>query len=126
MKTATNPVIQIYKEINVGKHTTVSHYELIETNFKPLLSKLLHISNDRKCAKSSPVYWLRERRGNKWSPCLTGLFKTDSINIYKGDLEKKKHLIIFKFSEDNSLLTLYIFKNFYTRNLSTIKRFLDR
>lgn len=118
------PIIQVYKEVNIGKYKSVKHYELIQTNFKPILSELLNISKDRNCALSAPVYWLKERRYNKWSRCLTGLFKTSKINVFKGDLQKRRHLVLFKFSETDNTLTVFTFENYYTKDLNQIWRFL--
>lgn len=120
------PVIQIYNEVNIGKFLSTRHYELIETNFKPVLTDKLNISKDRKCANSRPVYWLKERRENKWSQCLTGLFKTKRCNVYKGDLCKKRHLILFKFSDNRNTLTVFIFCNYYSKDLSEVWHFIDK
>lgn len=119
------PIIQVYKEVNAGKYKSVKHYELIQTNFKPLLSELLNISKDRNCALSTPEYWLKDRRNNKWSPCLTGLFKTIKNNVYKGDLQKKRHLVLFKFSDNDNTLTVFTFENNYTRDLSEVWKLLN-
>jgi hypothetical protein len=115
------PVIHIYKEINVGKFKGVKHYELIECNYRSILSNLINISKDRNCAQSKPVYWLKERNGEKWQKyCTTGLFKTGKTNIFKGDVDKKKHLLLFKFSNKASTLTAMYFENYYTKDLTNL------
>lgn len=119
------PIIQVYKEVNIGKYKSVKHYELLETNFKPILSELLNISKDRNCALSTPEYWLKHRLNNKWSTCLTGLFKTPKNNVFKGDLQKRKHLVLFKYSQTDNTLTVFTFENYYTRDLSNVWHFLN-
>lgn len=114
------PITYVYKEINEGKYKGVKHYELIESKTTPIFSNLLNLSKDRNCAQSMPVYWLRIRQGNKWSNCITGLFKTGYKYIYKGDTQRKKNLVVFKFSDNESTLTLKYFKGYYTNDLSNV------
>ncbi|RMA56644.1 hypothetical protein BXY75_3347 [Ulvibacter antarcticus] len=115
------PVTHVYKEINEGKFKGVKHYELKEViNGTLQLTELINISKDRNCAQSMPEYWLKIRNDNKWSKCITGLFKTGINYIYKGDLQRKKHLILFKFSTDAKTLKVFVFKDFYTRDLSNV------
>jgi len=127
MTTATpRPIIHVFKEINEGKYKSVKHYELIEVkNGTTQLSNLINISKDRNCAQSLPTYWLKERNGKNWKKhCTTGLFKTGIANIYKGDLNRKKHLIIFDFSEGANILTVFLFHNYYTIDLSNVLHLL--
>jgi hypothetical protein len=115
------PITHVFSEINEGKFKGVRHYELIEVkNGTTQLSELINISKDRNCAQSMPDYWLKIRNGEKWSNCITGLFKTGFKNIFKGDTEKKKNLIIFKFTENAKTLTAYYFDNYYTTDLSKV------
>lgn len=121
MATATiTPVIHIYKEINVGKYKSVKHYELISTkNGSNKLTDLINVSKDRNCAKSSPVFWLQIRKGNKWvKPRLTGLFKTSEKGFFKGDIDKRRCLLIFQFV--NNGLVIYYFENYYSGNLEGV------
>jgi hypothetical protein len=118
MGTAT-PITHVFSEINEGKYKSVKHYELIEVNNGTTqLSQLINISKNQNCAQSMPDYWLKVRNGNKWSNCITGIFKTGFSNIYKGDTQKKKNLIVFKFSDNSKTLTVYFFKDYYTKYLS--------
>lgn len=119
-----HPVIHIYKEINVGKYKSVKHYELIESNYKPILSNLINISKDRNCAQSMPDYWLKLKDGKKWTKCITGLFKTIKHNLFKGDIDKKKHLVLFQFSDSAKTLKIFYFQNYYTKDLSNVLSFL--
>ena len=118
------PVIHVFKEMNVGKYKTTKHYKLLEVkNGTTLLSNQVNISKNQNCALSMPDYWLKIKQGKKWSGCLTGLFKTGVNLIYKGDINHKKHLVIFKFSSDASTLTILYFVNYYTKDLSRILPF---
>ncbi len=116
------PIIHSYTEINPGKFAEVKHYELKEvTNGNQILSNLINVSKDRNFAKSNPDYWLKIREGKKWkTPALTGLFKTDFSFVYKGDSQHKKNLIIVKFSNDASQVSIYYFKDFYTHDLKPL------
>jgi len=121
------PSIYIYKEINVGKYSTTKHFELVNcNNDNNNLTNLIKISKDRGFAKSLPVYWLDTRTKNKWDDVsLTGLFKTSIMNLFKGDINKKKHLLLFKFSENANSLMIYCFKDFYTSNLKEVLQVID-
>lgn len=118
----SKPTIHIFKEFNVGKTATTRYYKLEQTiNGISLLTKEIKIENDRKFAKSKPVFWTSLRVNNKWqTPRLTGLFKTPYKNIYIGDTEFKRNLLVFKFSVDAQSLKVYYFKDYYTRNLREI------
>jgi hypothetical protein len=115
------PTIHTYKEINSGRFASVKHYLLDHvTNDNCFLSEQLNISKDRKFARSNPDYWLKIKEGKKWSKPLTGLFKTSTENVFHGDCNYKQHLIILKFTEDESRATVYYFKDFYTADLTHI------
>jgi len=125
MATQTIPVTYIFKEINIGKYTSVKHYELVSFNGTTnRLSPELNISKNRDCAQSTPNYWLKIKQGKKWSGWLTGLFKTDSSNTFRGDLEKKKHLLLFRFTKDAQVLTVCYFENYFARDLSNVLHFI--
>ena len=116
------PKTYIYKEVNKGKYRTVKHYQSVTPNDREnLLSNLLNISKDRQCAKSSPKYWLQLHNGKKWvKPRVTGLFETSRENLFKGDIDKRKHLVLFAFSSDKSFLIIHVFKNYYTTDLRAV------
>lgn len=134
MDTATKPIVLIYNATNLGKFKSTAHYELKEVLNGILadtdLTELLNISVDRECAKSSPTYWLQVRHSNRWhKPRLTGLFKTESQNTYKGDTQKGRNKLVFVFSDLMQTLTVYYFKNsnysrFYKDDLSRFKQVL--
>lgn len=117
---APKPTIHVYKEINGGKYSSVRHYELAECLGTPILSSLIHISKDQNCANSTPDYWLRIREGNKWGKYITGLFKTPQRFLYKGDTQKRRNLVLFKFSDDASTLIIGYYKNYYTTDLRNL------
>ena len=115
------PITHVFSEINEGKFKSVKHYELKEVkNGTTQLTEGLNISKDRNCAQSIPDYWLKIKNGKKWSSCITGLFKTGVKNIFKGDKDHKRHLIVFKFSDNAKTLTAYFFKDYYTNDLSDV------
>lgn len=115
------PITHVFSEINEGKYASVKHYELQSvSNGTNQLSELLNISKNRNCAQSMPIYWLKIRNGKKWSKCITGLFSTTEKNIYKGDTEKKKNLVLFKFSDNAKTLTVYFYSSFYTKDLRNL------
>ena len=123
------PEVLVYKEINKGKYTSVKHYDLESGNVhNTSLSHLLNISKDRKCAKSSPIYWLQTHNGKNWvKPRLTGLFKTTSSDLYKGDIGVKgvkTHLLMFQFSNQMDSLIVYYFHQYYTKDLNMILKFI--
>jgi hypothetical protein len=120
-----NPVIHLFKEVNEGKYKSVRHYDLVSVrNGKTQLSEKVNLSKDRKFAQSMPDYWLKKKEGKTWSKCITGLFRTNRNNVFKGDSERKKNLIVIKFSNDAKEVYIYFFKDFYTRNLSDVTQFL--
>lgn len=127
--TTTDPnfVVHIYKEINKGKYKTTKHYQLVETQYgECLLSDRINISKDQNFAKSSPDYWLKIRKCNKWSKNITGLFKTNTKLTYWGDQDLRKHLIVFKFSNNAETLTVFYFKNYFTNDLNTVLRQINK
>jgi hypothetical protein len=120
-----NPVIHLFKEVNEGKYKSVRHYDLVSVrNGKTQLSEKVNLSKDRKFAQSMPDYWLKKKEGKTWGKCITGLFRTNRNNVFKGDSERKKNLIVIKFSNDAKEINIYFFKDFYTRNLSDVTQFL--
>lgn len=132
MNTATKPIVLKYDATNLGKFKSTTHYQLTNGNLDITdLTELLNLSVDRECAKSSPTYWIQTRNDNKWQkPRLTGLFKTESQNIYKGDTQKGRTKLVFVFSDLRQTLTVYYFKdlnypNFYKDDLSRFKAFLQ-
>ena len=111
----------VFSEINVGKFKATKHYKLVSLD-NPVnkLFSLVNISKDRNCAKSKPVYWFKIKQGKKYSNWLTGLFKTEIPLLFTGDLAKRKHLILFKFSDNADTLTIKYFENYYTKDLTNL------
>lgn len=121
MATIPTPTVHHFKEVNPGKYASVKHYQLEQvTNGNSLLSEKINVGKDRKFARSTPDYWLKIKDGNNWSKPITGLFKTSTENLYKGDCNYKKHLLILRFTEDQSRATVYYFRNFYTADLTRV------
>ena len=124
MATIPTPIIHYFKEVNPGKYRSVKHFQLDQVkNGKSLLTNKINISKDRKFAKSAPDYWLKVREGNKWSKPITGLFKTKKRDVYHGDSQYKKDLIIAQFADQDSKVIVYYYKNFYTGDLHHILNF---
>lgn len=128
MATQNKPVIHTFKEVNVGKFGSVKHFELIEvSNGNSFLSNLINISKDRGFSKAKPAFWLKVRVGNKWGkPEFTGLFKTNRKNIYRGDIDNRTHLVLFKFSDDKSTLIIAIYRYYFTTDLSHLLPIFDK
>jgi hypothetical protein len=110
------PTIYKYNEINIGKYKSVRHFELVDVDGSQILTNLLNISQDRQFAKSHPDFWLKTHNGKKWSNPITGLFKTRvDGNVYFGDLEHKKHLILVSLGDTmkSSKIVVYVYQNWY-------------
>lgn len=119
------PIIHTFKEINKGKYKTTKHYELIDVSMgHSLLSNLLNISKNQNCAFSMPEYWLKVKQDKIWSNYITGLFKTERKNTFKGDSNRRQNLLIFKFSKGTDILTVYYFKDYFTRNIGLVQKYL--
>lgn len=115
------PIIHVFKEINEGKYATVKHYELQEVRGgNTLLTNYLNISKNRNFANSMPEYWVKIKEGKKWGKWITGLFKTRQRTILKGDINRKRHLVLFEFSNDARVLTVYYFQNFYVQDTTEL------
>jgi hypothetical protein len=80
----------------------------------------INISKDRQCASSNPSYWLKIREENKWSKNITGLFLTKEKNLFRGDHNKRKSLMLFRFSDNAETLTIFFFKDFFTGDLNQV------
>lgn len=109
------PITHHYVEVDSGKSKGVRYYELIKVEGGiPQLTPKIQISKDRQCARSKPHYWLKIRLATKWSRTITGLFKT-AINAltFFGDIDNKRHLVIFEFAKDASSLKIHYHKDYY-------------
>lgn len=118
MATATIP-IPVFMEFEQDTDKIfkeVRHYDLIKG--KDLFSQRLNISNNRGHSRAKYTYCLKTWKGKKWSKQLTGLFPTNRPDLFYGDTEDKKNLVIVKFVESGKVLRLYYFENFYTRRLT--------
>ncbi len=118
------PNVYVFNEINIGKYKGVKHYELNEqTTSSEKLGRYLNISVNRKFALSNPDYWVKVKEGKKWKThCLTGLFKTNFKEVYKGDADRKKHLLLFKFVDNQTKVIVYYFENYFTNDLSNVSQ----
>ena len=113
------PVKYQFKATRYFKITT--HYELINNPNILHITEKINISESRDFAKSKPDFWLKERKNNKWiKPSLTGLFKTNKDYVFWGCRGRYQDLILFVFKNNKEDLTIYYFKDFFTRNLKPI------
>lgn len=104
-----------YRYKLVKKLTATRHYQLVPSNKQApqLITSLLNISVNRGFAKSKPIYFSKERNGNKWhKTTLTGLFKTQKENMFYGD-RAKKDLILFYFKNNEEDLIITYYKDQY-------------
>ncbi len=118
------PYTYVYTETNIGKFKDVKHYEYNALKESKLTNRI-NISKNRFFADSNPDYWLKVRLKSKWSNCITGLFRTKYKNVFRGDENEKTHLIIFKFSDNASTLTIKYFENYYTNDLSNVINYIN-
>lgn len=113
------PIIQKYKEINVGKFQSVKHFEMTYCNGNEILTNLVNISKDRQFAKSSPTFWLKNHDGKKWTDFITGLFQVPNREgVFFGDLRRKKDLLIMYLRETVSgqEIVFYVYRNNFPFN----------
>ena len=116
MKNIPVPTISKFKEINIGKYTTTQHFEIVKPTQDEPETEKINLARDRQFAKSLPNYWLSYRLNNRWRR-ITGLFKVDNTNYYKGDKGYKvgeKHLIIALLDADDREVTTYTFTGYYS------------
>ncbi len=88
------------------------------------LTPLIKVTPDIGRAKTKTKYWVSEKEfdGTYGQPS-TGMFSTSQRRWFYGDLEDKKHLIVFEFRQDKEVLRTYYFENFYPKNP---KRFVTK
>jgi hypothetical protein len=118
MATATIPipVVMEFEQDTDKIFKEVRHFNLIKG--KDLFSQKLNIGINRGFSKAQYTYSLKIWKGKKWSKQLTGLFPTNRQDLFYGDTEDKKNLVIVKFAESGKVLRVYYFENFYTRRIT--------
>jgi hypothetical protein len=122
MQNIPTPTISKFKEIKIGKFTTTQHFEIVKHTQDAPETERINLSKDRQFAKSLPNYWLSYRYNNRWKR-ITGLFKVEDTNYYKGDKGYKigeKHLIIALLDADKREVTTYTFENYYTKDVDEV------
>ncbi len=104
-----------YKLFEGKKYKTTRHYQSIEPLINDLyLTEMINLQKNRGFNKAEARYLLQTRSNNKWDkPILTGLFNTKWKNIYFGDIDKKKHFVIFVFPDKDKEVIIYVFPNYY-------------
>ena len=116
MDTITTPVIMVFEKDQTAIYNEVRHYNLCEG--ENLLSEKLNVSVFRGFSKARCTYSVKKRLVNKWSTQITGLFPTHDPDLFHGDIEGKKHLVLFRFSNNGNKLRVYLFQNFFTRDIT--------
>lgn len=127
MATATIPVPDVMKfELDTDKiFKEVRHYDLKDG--KETLSNKLNIGINRGFSKANYTYSVKIRQVNKWSKQITGLFPTHDPDIFYGDTNNKKNLVLMRFVDNGKLLKVYYFKDFHTKRITDfLKEFKDK
>ena len=122
------PEILEFTEINIGAYKTTKHFDLVKSNTNTPPTQKAHIVRDRQFARSLPDYWLSYRYGQRWIR-ITGLFKVGDTDYFKGDIgvdNVKKHLIIFKFHGNSRDITVYTFKDYYSKDLEPVIDYITK
>ena len=113
MDTAKEYQTFIYNLIANNGGTSIYHTEDLES---PLTNEIKVTSNIGR-AKTKTKFWLSESMENgTYGQPTTALFDVGQLRWNYGDLENKKHLLIFEYRKDRKLLKIYYFKDFYPRN----------
>jgi len=126
MATVTIPVPDVMQfKIDTEKlFKEVRYYNLIDG--KETLSDKLNIGINRGFSKATYTYSVKIWQGSKWSKQITGLFPTHDPDIFYGDTENKKNLILMRFLNNGNTIKVYYFQGFYTRRITDfLKVFKD-
>lgn len=119
-----------------SKLESYSIYEIIVgTEKKLLLTEILRIEkfNEKSQSKNISDY-LRLRTTTNWNTCelITGLRPTQKRGLFYGDWLKKnvlgntiKHLLLIQFDESRNYLFIDVFKGFYPKNKTTLKKIIS-
>jgi len=121
------PIVHTFTILNSGEFKSVKHYSLKSIDGgKNQISNRINVQKDRKFAKSMPDYWLKKRLEKKWSAPITGLFQTKHKNIYHGDCNFKKHLLLVHITDDQDKITIFFYKGFFTLDRDNLIDEVDR
>lgn len=110
------PIVMEFEQDNGVNFKEVKHYNLIQG--KNLLTHKVNLSINRGFSRANYIYSLRIRQSNKWSKQITGLFSTEFPNVFHGDLNNKKHLLICHLLDNGQGLRFYLFRNYYPWHLN--------
>jgi hypothetical protein len=126
MATATIPVPDVMQfKLDTDKQfKEVRHYNLVDG--KETLSNKLNIGINRGFSKALYTYSVKIREGNKWSRQITGLFPTHDPDIFYGDTNNKKNLLLIRFIDNGTRIKAYYFTDYYTGRIADfLKIFKD-
>lgn len=122
-----------FKTINYSLNIQTGYYEKqpqrIPFNKLPFELKV-EVTQDQRIKRNGAKEVIRGRIKNKKYLFFTGLIPTKYNNLYRGDHyefikgQKKNSLVLFHFSTDNRLLTVYFF-NHYTVYPSALDLFIN-
>jgi hypothetical protein len=112
-----------YKVVKVNKHSAI-----YECNDTPLCEHATQLVRIEKYQGYSNAYNLGEyyrlRNATSWhnSTQLTGLWRTETQNVFYGDTGKvNKTLVMFKFSHNRDELNVYVFGRGYYPSKNVIE-----
>lgn len=102
-----------YTRLAVNGGTTILQTE----DANSPLSDLIKVTQDMGKAKTKAKYWISEQdvKGGYHRP-TTAMFSTSQVRWLYGDIDDKKHLMIFESREQGNVLRLYFFKDFYPKS----------
>ncbi len=129
------PIPKRYFYKLTSKLESYSVYEVIAgTEKKLLLAEILRIEKFNEKSQSRNIKdYLRLRTTENWNTCelITGLRTTQKRGLFYGDWLKKnvlgntiKHLLLIQFDESRNYLFIDVFKGFYPKNKTTLKKII--
>ena len=118
---AKKPITYIFQEINKGKNKSIRYYKFSSHDGSTNnLGRQLGLHKNRKWSQYEYDYTLNIKESKNWNGCLIDMVKTSTKYIFKGHLNKKKHLLLFRFSTNADIITVYYYENYFTRNLAKL------
>lgn len=130
------PIPKRYFYKLTSKLESYSVYEVIAgTEKKLLLTEIIRIEKYNQKSQSKNIKdYLRLRTTTNWENCelITGLRSTSKIGLFYGDWLKMndlgniaKHLLMFQFDKDRNYLFIDVFKWFYPKSRTTLKKIIS-
>ena len=118
---AKKPITYVFKEISKGKNKNIRYYKFLSYNGSANnLGGELSIHKNERWLQSASGYTLKIKEANNLKGCSIDMIKTSTKYIFKGHLNKKKHLLLFRFSTNADIITVYYYENYFTINLASL------